>query len=186
MTDKNQWRTHFRKEWERLMNEPDNFARQRQALLQNLRAFLQSREGLWSTYHALPSEISIDEIPEEVPHLKWVYPKVKGHRLHFFGPGPGGFEIAYAGIREPVETLSDEVAISQISGFLVPGLGFDQNGWRLGKGKGFFDRALQTAEGIKVGVSLSAFVTSSLPHEPHDIPMDVVVTEKGVWTKWKS
>ena len=189
MTDKNQWRAHFRKEWARLVIDQKSFEMQRQALLQNLNAFLQTQTGLWSTYHALPSEISLAEIPEQLTHLKWVYPKVAGPEkcptLHFYGAGPRGFETAYAGITEPIVEDADEVAVSQITGFLIPGLGFDESGKRLGKGKGFFDRALAEAHGIKVGVTFSSLVTKSLPHEPHDVLMDVVVTEKGVWTKWK-
>jgi 5-formyltetrahydrofolate cyclo-ligase len=193
MTDKNQWRAHFKKEWARLVIDQKSFEMQRRALLQNLKAFLKTQSGLWSAYRALPSEISIDEIPEEVTHLKWVYPKVVGHqvsgdgnpRLHFYGPGPRGFQAAYAGIHEPVNDQADEVPTKQIQGFLIPGLGFDEKGVRLGKGKGFFDRALAEASGIKVGVTFSAMVAKELPKELHDIEMDVVVTEKGVWTKWK-
>jgi|SRR6185312_11737285 len=185
MTDKNQWRAHFRNEWARLVIDKKSFEQQRQALLHNLTAFLKTQSGLWSTYQALPSEISLAEIPEQLTHLKWVYPKVEGHDLHFYGAGPRGFETAYAGIKEPIVESADEVTVSQITGFLIPGLGFDESGMRLGKGKGFFDRALSVANGIKVGVTFSSLVTKSLPHEPHDIPMDVVVTEKGVWTKWK-
>lgn len=66
---------------------------------------------------------------------------------------------------------------------LVPGLGFDGRGFRVGYGGGFYDRflpAFKAAGGVAVGVCREAcFVPGGLPREGHDVPVDVVVTEAG-------
>ncbi|HEX5448027.1 MAG TPA: 5-formyltetrahydrofolate cyclo-ligase [Candidatus Saccharimonadales bacterium] len=63
---------------------------------------------------------------------------------------------------------------------LVPCLAFDRGNYRLGWGGGFYDRFLAgQPSALKVGVSSqSAFVKEGLPREPHDIPLDMVITEK--------
>ena len=67
---------------------------------------------------------------------------------------------------------------------LAPGLGFDECGGRLGRGRGYYDRAiaaLRTAgEVIVVGVAYDAQVTTTLPLDPWDQPVDLVVTERRV------
>ena len=70
----------------------------------------------------------------------------------------------------------------QPEALLIPLVGFDTEGYRLGYGAGFYDRTIATFAKpplkIAVGFDLSRLVTI-FPHE-HDIPMDVVITEKGV------
>ncbi|MEI6083951.1 MAG: 5-formyltetrahydrofolate cyclo-ligase [Verrucomicrobiota bacterium] len=61
--------------------------------------------------------------------------------------------------------------------WLVPGLGFDRSGNRLGRGKGFFDAMLQGAAGVKIGVGHDFQIVDKLPIEPHDVRLDFVVTE---------
>ena len=64
---------------------------------------------------------------------------------------------------------------------VVPVLGFDAAGYRLGLGKGWYDRFLATQpQAHKIGLAYSWAQVSLLPHEPHDVPLDVVVTEREV------
>jgi 5-formyltetrahydrofolate cyclo-ligase len=68
---------------------------------------------------------------------------------------------------------------------IVPLVGFDKAGHRLGYGKGFYDRAvaeLRTKGGTPrlIGVAFSVQETPPIEAEPHDIRLDVVVTEAGV------
>jgi 5-formyltetrahydrofolate cyclo-ligase len=153
-------------------------------LVEHLASFLHSRSGDWCIYQALDSEISLDSLLPKVPNVRWVYPKVMTlsdatRRLHFFEPRQG-FEKAYAGILEPVLKDAREVSIKEIQGFLVPGLGFDPKGIRLGKGKGHYDRALQDFSGELVGVSFSSLIVIELPEDPWDIRMQWLATEQGL------
>ena len=58
----------------------------------------------------------------------------------------------------------------------VPGLAFDAWGNRLGRGGGFYDRMLASMPGIKVAVALDCQLRDAIPTEPHDVPMDYIMT----------
>ena len=67
---------------------------------------------------------------------------------------------------------------------LVPGVGFDEAGMRLGRGQGFYDRALaalrQSGEVCVVGLAFEPQIVSELPADPWDQEMDCVVSEKRI------
>lgn len=59
--------------------------------------------------------------------------------------------------------------------FVVPGLAFDIQGNRLGYGAGYYDTFLiEQPMGYKAGVCYPFQLVREIPHEPHDVPMDVV------------
>lgn len=64
---------------------------------------------------------------------------------------------------------------------LVPLVGFDAENYRLGNGGGFYDRtlSLMSPRPMTIGVGYSLTKISSIFPQPHDIPMDIIVTEKG-------
>jgi len=65
---------------------------------------------------------------------------------------------------------------------LVPCLAFDEQRYRLGWGGGWYDKFLaQQPEALKVGLAYKDSLVSSLPHEPHDIPLDMIFTEDRVY-----
>ena len=61
----------------------------------------------------------------------------------------------------------------------VPGLLYDKAGFRLGYGKGFYDRYLSEFIGSKIGVVYSDYVVPTVPRGRYDISVDVLLTEKG-------
>lgn len=65
---------------------------------------------------------------------------------------------------------------------VVPMLAFDRMGYRLGYGKGFYDRLLADLGVWKVGVAFAVQEADVLPHEPHDVPLDLIITEDEVIT----
>ncbi|MCX7791663.1 MAG: 5-formyltetrahydrofolate cyclo-ligase [Chloroflexaceae bacterium] len=60
---------------------------------------------------------------------------------------------------------------------VAPLLAFDRAGYRLGYGKGLYDRLLAQARGVSIGVAFAAQEEPCLPREPHDVPLDIIVTE---------
>ena len=64
---------------------------------------------------------------------------------------------------------------------LIPGLGFGTKGERLGRGKGFYDRYLESHPVIKIGVAFEVQMENDIPTEAHDIKMDFVVTDQEVY-----
>ena len=66
--------------------------------------------------------------------------------------------------------------------YLVPGVAFDNRCQRLGRGKGFYDRLLLNAE-FSMGIFYECQrFEGEIPSEPHDIKLDMIVTEKQIYT----
>jgi 5-formyltetrahydrofolate cyclo-ligase len=64
---------------------------------------------------------------------------------------------------------------------LVPLLAYDDDGYRLGYGGGYYDRTLASLAGARaVGIAYSGQRMETLPHDPHDYPLDAVLTEQGL------
>lgn len=79
------------------------------------------------------------------------------------------------GILEPGEKCPI-FPLNQLDLLLVPGVGFDPLGNRLGKGRGFYDRLLVHAVGFKCGVAFDEQIVSKVPAAPHDIRMNCILT----------
>lgn len=109
-----------------------------------------------------------------------VYPRVRGADLEFVRVAnaddlvPGNF-----GVLEP--TGSQLMSPADLDMVVVPGVGFDRQGGRLGYGKGFYDRAVQSSRrpGCLVGLCFELQLVEQLPAESHDVNMNMIITEKG-------
>lgn len=84
------------------------------------------------------------------------------------------------GVREPVSGVP--IPISIIDLVIVPGLAFDQNGNRLGRGRGFYDRFLAHPQfaGVACGLAFEEQFLENVPAGPLDRPVDVLVTDRRV------
>jgi 5-formyltetrahydrofolate cyclo-ligase len=81
------------------------------------------------------------------------------------------------GVAEPAG--KDWVPLTAIDLVLVPGVAFDPNGHRLGRGGGYYDRMLAACPGTRIGLAFECQLVPHVPTEPHDIAMDLLVTETG-------
>lgn len=63
---------------------------------------------------------------------------------------------------------------------IVPALSIDRRGYRLGYGKGYYDRYLAKYTGIKIGLCYSDDIRRQLLYGKYDKPVDIIVTEKGI------
>lgn len=79
----------------------------------------------------------------------------------------------------PVPAVRDEVIPDLL---LIPLVGFDDAGYRLGYGAGYYDRTLAAREDrpLAVGVGYSCDRLATIHPQSHDIPMDAIVTEEGI------
>jgi 5-formyltetrahydrofolate cyclo-ligase len=90
------------------------------------------------------------------------------------------------GVEEPVPDPANEQLLGtrQRMMALVPGLTFDEAGYRLGYGGGFYDTFLATFDGVSVGLCREAAWSTDLHGEgiidAHDLPAQIVVTEERV------
>ena len=64
---------------------------------------------------------------------------------------------------------------------VIPAIAFDKQGYRLGYGKGYYDRYLSRFNVLRVGFSFDELFVDSLPHGRYDAACDAVITEKGVY-----
>jgi 5-formyltetrahydrofolate cyclo-ligase len=89
--------------------------------------------------------------------------------------------VGHCGIREPMERLP--VFPWDVDAFILPGLAFDAQGGRLGFGAGYYDKILAqaTKRATKIALCYDWQIRDDfLPQEPHDIPMDWLVSETRV------
>lgn len=151
---------------------------QQQQLNLQLRDFFKSRKGIWGAYRALAHEAQVEEV-FKISDLNWVFPRMTEGRLEFFEAESfveGPFKVLEPG------PSSIKRELHEIQGLLVPGLVFNKNGRRLGKGKGFYDKTTAHYQGLKVGICFEFQISiSPLPHEVHDVVMDFLITENGIY-----
>lgn len=84
------------------------------------------------------------------------------------------------GLFEPNENC-EIISLTKNTLCIVPALVFSRSGHRLGYGKGYYDRFLADFNGVSVGLSYSTFVLDEIPHDKHDIPLDMIITESEVF-----
>ena len=88
-------------------------------------------------------------------------------------------EAGMGGIVQPTSGAA-EIALDSIDLFLVPLVGCDKAGNRLGFGKGCYDQTLSRGRGFKLGVGFELQRQDSVPVDEHDIPMDGFLSERGL------
>jgi 5-formyltetrahydrofolate cyclo-ligase len=76
------------------------------------------------------------------------------------------------------------VAIDQISAFVVPGLGFDRSGGRVGWGRGHYDATFSRsrAGALRIGVAFDCQIVDRITRESHDALVHVLVSESTILT----
>lgn len=154
-----------------------------------IRAHLQGwlahrEEKVIASFFALPGEALLLPLMVELPQYRWVLPRITGDgQMEFHHVDPGLNEIVTGpyGISEP-KPDSPVCPLDEIGIFLCPGVAFTRSGKRLGRGKGFYDRALAQAdpEAVRVAVCFREQVHPELPTEPHDARMHFLATPEGV------
>ena len=86
---------------------------------------------------------------------------------------PGTF-----GVMEPADDPQTLVTAFPNSLCIVPALCYDWRGYRLGYGKGYYDRFLAQYDGALIGICYSDGISRKLPHGRFDRTVDLLVTEK--------
>lgn len=89
-------------------------------------------------------------------------------------------EVGALGILEPRKDRARLADAKEVDCVIVPGMAFDSQGHRLGRGGGFYDRFLSkfSAKTPKIALAFSFQVLPQIPQETHDQRVDIVLTEK--------
>lgn len=147
----------------------DAFARARCVLAYAALRFELDPALVMARAHALGKQLALPRVEGESGEL----------RLHAYMPGDELVESGF-GVREPLPS-APLIAAEQVELVLVPGLAFDVRGYRLGYGKGFYDRLLPTlARATRVGLAFELSLLAEVPNAAHDVPVHALVTEKRV------
>lgn len=86
-------------------------------------------------------------------------------------------ETVYMHLREPIPALTEHVEATDIDVIIVPGVVFDESGYRIGYGGGFYDRYLTNYDGELIVLAFDEQVISNVPTEIHDLPVNQVITQ---------
>jgi 5-formyltetrahydrofolate cyclo-ligase len=137
-------------------------------------------------YHAVRGEVPTDRVMAAAlgAGKKVCFPAIEGAGLVFreicsLGEfAPGGF-----GIPQPHDACSSMEPVD-IDLIVVPGVGFDLTGQRIGYGKGYYDKALHRLEssGRLIAFSFEFQLLDSIKADHHDVTMDRIITERRVVT----
>lgn len=147
------------------------------SIQKNLNALLSGQKGYWGAFQPLADEPQLNWL-EVSPNIQWCFPQTQEHNLQFKF-GAKSHRRSALGVNEPVDGV--DVSIDELQGVVVPGVAFGEDGHRLGRGKGFYDRALTSFVGKKVGVCFELSFKSEVPHETHDVLFHQVITENTVY-----
>jgi 5-formyltetrahydrofolate cyclo-ligase len=109
-------------------------------------------------------------------------PRIEGKELTFRSWKPGEPLIpGLMNVPEPAASAKER----RPDLLIVPLLAFDSDGYRLGYGAGYYDKYLSTARAKRniraIGIAYAGQHVENLPREPHDEPLDAVVTDERVW-----
>lgn len=113
-----------------------------------------------------------------VPRVEWGAKRMEPVEIHSLDVG---IQTTGPGLREPIE--GTVVPLGLIDMVVIPGLAFDRRGYRVGRGRGFYDRFLsqQDFQGMRCALCFhEQLMVQAAPCEAHDVPMDLIVTDQEV------
>ena len=127
-------------------------------------------------YHALSDEVDTTYLIQQYADKKTILlPTVVGNELelHIFDAESETKTGVFGIIESEGQLFTD---YSQIDLAIIPGMAFDKEGNRLGRGKGYYDRLLPQLHCPKIGLCFSFQYFDSIPYEKHDKSMDEIIT----------
>ena len=175
------------KELRRAMNPEEKFRRDA-AICNAAEALVSFRYAEYILlYAATADEIDVSDIARVAfaKNKKVLFPRCdkKTHTMQYHEvKSLDELVIDAYGIAEPPESAPVYDAQVDTGGAVcfVPGLVYDKCGYRLGYGKGFYDRYLSAFSGCTIGVVYSDFILPEVPRGRFDVSVDILLTEKGV------
>ncbi|AEB11498.1 5-formyltetrahydrofolate cyclo-ligase [Marinithermus hydrothermalis] len=152
-----------------------------QRLVAHLAAFLKARRARHILlYHAFNHELDPRALPQAYLQAHYYLPRTAPHGLTVH-PLHAPLVKHPLGFYEPAPH-APQIPPTALDAVLVPGLAFDREGYRLGYGKGYYDRFLATLppHTLTIGLTAEALVVDRLPRDPWDQPVAFLATETGV------
>jgi len=147
-----------------------------QDLVYNLYQILKFKKKI-ATYSPLPDEPNLGKLIFLLPDSEFFFPRIQTYSNQELRFEKGeNFEIGPFNIFEPRSEFS--LSPYDLDAIIVPGLCFSENGCRLGRGKGYYDKTLANIHQEKlIGVTYSFVFPFAFKEESHDIKMGSIITE---------
>lgn len=202
---KKELRRQLKTQWEKLKSNPTFWLTLQVQINQQCLNFLTSlpsgacQNKFWGTYVAMDDEVSLQSLIDHKDSVegslqakcRWVYPRIQNlGGMEFWQPQDSSNESNWErhtwGLQQPRMDRSQRVLATEMVGVFVPGLGFDHRGYRLGRGKGFYDRYFQTKGAeipYKVGICPEECLLGSVTGtwmDSWDQKLQWVITEKRI------
>lgn len=144
-------------------------------MLEKTAAFLMSDNILM--YHSLPDELSTRRFLEKWNTRKHFFlPRVNGLNLEILPYDKSSLMLGAFHIEEPAG--NETHSVGDMDMIVVPAVGYDSHGNRVGRGKGYYDRLLGSTKAIKIGVAYDFQVVDEIEAEPHDVKVDIIITDR--------
>ena len=127
----------------------------------------------------LGSEIDLRPFVHGHPEWTFFFPRVASTQPPRLVWGPEPLEPGVFGLMEPVHAQHFTPPVQLL---VVPGLAFDDEGYRIGYGGGFYDALLDrlSPEILTIGAAFQCQRTGRIPCSPQDLPVQGVITEEGL------
>jgi 5-formyltetrahydrofolate cyclo-ligase len=134
-------------------------------------------------YAASGTELDVGELATTLRTrgVRTYLPRVRGDDLEVVEVT--GDDVLGSGFRRILEPVGPAADVGSLDVLIVPGLAFDPTGGRLGQGGGHYDRFLAGAPeaAVRVGAGFACQVVPRVPRAAHDLPVDLVVTERATY-----
>ena len=139
------------------------------------------RVGLyWSVKNEVLTNTLFQQAIESGLHV--FFPRVAGGIWYYEVNGPEDLTRGSWGVMEPVEHCEPLPDDERLSLIIVPGLVFSEMGYRVGYGRGLYDKFLSVAPVDKtVGIAYDFQMIKSFPTDDWDVPLDAVITERATY-----
>lgn len=163
-------------------------ARESRSLCKRLLQELPAAPGVMCVFYPMAgSEADIRDVFPVLLERGWTlfFPRFEGSGFAFRkAPGMDALVPGRYGLLEPTGD-QEKLSIADVDIALLPGLAFDAAGGRIGRGNGGYDRWLrelrtENPEAKAWGIAFDCQMVAVVPREAHDLPMDIVVTPRGI------
>lgn len=122
----------------------------------------------------------IEELARD-PARQICVPRVERDGMMHIHPYPCRLRTLAMGLQQPLPG-EPELPAESLDAAIILGLAFERSrGYRLGQGKGYFDRFLAAKTFFTIGLSYEALLMDDFPVEPHDVPLRLIVTEEKAY-----
>ena len=137
---------------------------------------LYQKSKVIAIYNSLVNEVDTSELIKRSIHEKIVLlPKIINDKMVFIIIDNNTKSVKNNfGIYEPIGKIYD----GDIDLIIVPGVAFDRRHFRLGFGKGYYDKYLKEKNIYKIGICFIEQIVDYIPIDSYDVPMNMIITEK--------